>query len=84
MVCRMTGFTYSTEFCDRLRKAREARALDVPELAALSGVPAPTVYRLEAGRSKPSVDNLGKLAKALRCSTDDLLGISKRKAGGER
>lgn len=88
-----------TAFSERLKESRERRGLSVAELATLSGVPAPTLYRLESGGSPPSYDNLVKVAKALKTSSDTLLGLphraanvdgaalaesSKRRSGGRR
>lgn len=39
----------------RLREAREAKGLSVPQLAAVSGVSAYTIYGLELGKNMPSL-----------------------------
>lgn len=54
----MTGLT-------QLRTIREARALSLAELAALSGVSANTIYRLEHGAPAPFPRTVRKLAAAL-------------------
>ena len=50
----------------RLRELREARGLSQARLAKLSGVPQPTISRLEAGRlGTVNLKNLEKLARVL-------------------
>lgn len=48
-----------------LREWRIAAGLSKEQLAAQSGVPYPTITRLDAGDSNPQVDNAKKIAKAL-------------------
>ena len=55
----------------RLREWREARALSIRELAQRAGVAHVTVIRIEKGRVSPTVEMLGKLAKALNINVRD-------------
>ena len=57
-----------------LRRLREARGLTAQALADACGVSRPAVSRMEAGDSRPSIDVLRRLADALGCTTDELLG----------
>jgi transcriptional regulator with XRE-family HTH domain len=61
-------------FKDRLKAARELREMSQGELAEKSGLPPSSVSHFEAGKRKPSFDNLRKLASALSVTTDYLLG----------
>lgn len=44
------------------------------ELARATGLPASSITHFESGARKPSFDSLGKLASALKVTTDYLLG----------
>lgn len=63
-----------------LRGARERAWMTQARLAALAGLTPDWISQYETGRRKPSMDNLVRLADALRVSTDSLLG---RKKGGK-
>ena len=65
-------------FKARLKTARELRKLSQGELAAKCGLPPSSVSHFEAGKRKPSFDNLRKLASALSVTTDYLLGRVER------
>ena len=52
-------------FAERLKKARELRALSQTQLAANAALPPSSVSHFEAGARKPSMDNLKRLAVAL-------------------
>lgn len=65
------------EFGDRLRKLRKERKLTQKELANLIGVKNSVISFYEVGDRTPSLEVLVKLSKALRVSTDILLGIDK-------
>ena len=58
----------------RLKTAREMRGMSQGELAEKSRLPPSSVSHFEAGKRKPSFDNLRKLATALNVTTDYLLG----------
>jgi len=61
-------------FKERLKIARELRALSQTQLATNAGLPPSSVSHFEAGARKPSLDNLKRLAVALNVTTDFLLG----------
>ena len=61
-------------FQDRLRAARKLRGLEQAQVAAKAGLPAASISHFEAGKRKPSFDNLRRLARALDVTTDYLLG----------
>jgi transcriptional regulator with XRE-family HTH domain len=61
-------------FKERLKTARELRKMSQGELAEKSRLPPSSVSHFEAGKRKPSFDNLRKLAGALSVTTDYLLG----------
>jgi transcriptional regulator with XRE-family HTH domain len=61
-------------FKERLKIARELRALSQTQLAMNAGLPPSSVSHFEAGARKPSLDNLKRLAVALNVTTDFLLG----------
>ena len=61
-------------FKERLKIARELRALSQTQLATIAGLPPSSVSHFEAGARKPSLDNLKRLAVALNVTTDFLLG----------
>ena len=65
------------DFGDRLRKLRKERKLTQKELATLVGVKNSVISFYEVGDRTPSLEVLIKLSKALRISTDVLLGIEK-------
>ena len=58
----------------RLRVARESRDLNQTELAKVSGLQPAAIGHFESGRRKPSFANIRALAKALKVSSDYLLG----------
>lgn len=57
----------------RLSQRQIAEALDVTVV---------TVWKWEAGRSRPSIDKLPGLAALLRCSMEDLVAALIRTKGG--
>jgi transcriptional regulator with XRE-family HTH domain len=61
----------------RLNQRRQALGLTIRDLEALSGVDDSSIVRLENGQqSRPSVEKLDKLAKALRLPIEDLLSTA--------
>lgn len=62
------------DFAARLRKTRENRELSQSELARETGMQPSAIAHFEAGRRKPSFDNVRALARALKVSADYLLG----------
>lgn len=61
---------------ERMKAQRERRKLSYNELAAASGISRRQVIRYETGESEPTADGVARLAKALECSSDYLLGIT--------
>lgn len=68
-------------FGDRLRAAREARDLNQTELAELADLQPAAIGHFEKNRRKPSFANIRSLAKALKVSSDYLLGRTSDMAG---
>jgi transcriptional regulator with XRE-family HTH domain len=62
-------------FATRLREARESRAWNQAELAQRAEMQPSAIAHFEAGRRKPSFDNVRRLAKALDVSADYLMGV---------
>ncbi len=61
-----------------LQEIRKRRGLTQAELARLSNVNRVAIAKYETGRVMPGTVNLMKLAAALRCSAEELVG---KKAG---
>lgn len=59
-----------------IRARRRARDLSIAELARRSGVSAPFISQVEAGRSSMSIGTLYRVATALECTANALLGSS--------
>ena len=57
---------------ERLRAARQARALSLRDLAERVGVSASLISQVETGRARPSVNTLYALAAELEVSLDEL------------
>jgi transcriptional regulator with XRE-family HTH domain len=70
----MTKSSTPADFASRLRKTRDARELSQSELAREAGMQPSAIAHFEAGRRKPSFDNVRALARALKVSADFLLG----------
>lgn len=58
---------------NRIAEARKARGITQKELARRLKVKPSTVSRLERKDTKPRLDTLKKVAKALKCSVHDLI-----------
>ena len=58
----------------RLCHQRELRGLTQAELGARAGIAPGAVSHFETGQRLPSLESLVKLADALECSVDSLLG----------
>lgn len=63
-------------FAERLQYAMYWERLSQSQLAYKSGVPTATINRYILKRRGAHIENLVKLAKALKVSTDYLLGLS--------
>jgi transcriptional regulator with XRE-family HTH domain len=57
-----------------LRTIRKARNMTQRDLAAASGIHEITISKYESGKVDPSITNTEKLANALNCSINDLIG----------
>ncbi len=59
----------------RLAELRTAAGISQQELGRLSGVPQGVISTIESGATKhPRTDTAAKLARALGCTIDELLG----------
>lgn len=59
---------------ERLKSKRVERGLTQEDLAHLAGVRVRTVSKCETGGTSPLADTVHRLARALGCTTDFLLG----------
>lgn len=59
-------------FGGTLQRLREAAGFSQDELADRAGIPVDSVQNWEQGRTKPRLDGLLKLARALGVAVDDL------------
>lgn len=62
-------------FAERLRTARDKRGLSQGDLAEASGIDRQLISKYERAVKQPGMDGLVRLARALKCSTDYLLGL---------
>jgi transcriptional regulator with XRE-family HTH domain len=67
-------------FGDRLRATRTERGISQLELAEAVGQSQAQVSKWEREVQLPSIDNLGRVAQALRTSSDTLLGLESARA----
>jgi transcriptional regulator with XRE-family HTH domain len=65
----------STPFGDRLKRERMRRNMTVLELADFAGLDYSTLCTIENRGVLPRIDTLAKVAVALDCTTDFLLGL---------
>ena len=56
-----------------IKDARKQRGLTQTELAQLINVTQGAISQWENGNSRPTLDNLVAIARALNCSIDDLI-----------
>lgn len=61
---------------NRITEIREAKGMTVHDLAAKAGFSAPYVSQMALGVRNTSLKNLEKLATALECQPEDLIGTS--------
>ena len=59
---------------ERLRLIRKARKMTQAELAMATGIHRTLIAKYETGRTNPGAIRLMKLASALGCTVDDLIG----------
>ena len=57
-----------------LKRLRAANGMTQEQLAQAAGVPRICIARYETGKHDPGIRNVGKIAAALGCSLDDLIG----------
>ena len=69
----MTDEQVVFEFMQRFRSMRILRAYNISDLHELTGISMSTLSRYDNGETTPTVINLRKLAKALKCSPSDLI-----------
>ncbi len=60
---------------NRIRELRERRDLTTDEVAKILGVDRSAVVKWETGVNLPRLDKAIALAKLLRCSMDEMLGL---------
>lgn len=56
-----------------IERLRKARGMGRPELEALTGIAASSIYRIERGNSNPTAQTIKEIAVALGCTTDELI-----------
>lgn len=56
---------FTKELVDKLKEARQKKNLSQRDLSLLSGVAQEMISRIENGRIAPTVETIGRLAKAL-------------------
>ena len=71
----MSRATRPSGFPERLKAARKLRGLSQAELAKRSRFQPSAISRFETGASRPSFENLRRLASSLDVLTDYLLGL---------
>ena len=59
----------------RLQLIRKARGISQAELSRLTGIHRTLIARYEGGVTWPGARKLARLAAALGCSVDDLIGL---------
>ena len=68
---------------NNVAKLREKAGISQQELGRLSGVPQGVISTIESGATKhPRTDTAAKLARALGCTIDELLGEEGRDING--
>jgi transcriptional regulator with XRE-family HTH domain len=60
----------------RMRTRREGKDMSLTAFAKKVGVSKATASEWELGRYRPSLDNLGRVAKVLDCEIGELLGAA--------
>lgn len=63
---------------EKLKELRDNKGYSLAKLGIESGLSAPYIFELEnGGRTNPSLTTLTKLAKALDCKIEELIGEEK-------
>ena len=69
---------YADRLCARLpgwlREVRAARQMSAPELARRSGVTRPMIWRIETGKSIPTLHLIARLTAGLGVTLEELVG----------
>lgn len=60
----------------RFKECREAAGLEQKQVALSLGIKPPSVSDWENGKSKPTIENLIKLAELCHVTVDELLGVA--------
>ncbi|MDY7037624.1 MAG: helix-turn-helix transcriptional regulator [Thermodesulfobacteriota bacterium] len=60
-------------FAQKLKRLREKKGFSQQSLAERAGINKMLISKYETGRSAPTMDNLGKIAKALEVTADYLV-----------
>jgi transcriptional regulator with XRE-family HTH domain len=68
--------TYAMVLGEILREYREDMSVTQIEMSKLSGLPQPTVSRVERGRSDPSLSTLRAMATGIAVPLGDLLKLA--------
>src|SRR6266516_1940876 len=71
-------------FASQLRKLREAAGLSQPALAERAGISFDSIQNWEQGRTRPRLEALGRLARALGATVDALLATGEEAADNPR
>ncbi len=74
-----TSMSKTPAFKDRLKRARTRADMSQGELARSSGIDRQLLSKYERGASEPRLEACARLAKALKCTTDYLLGMKEAK-----
>lgn len=65
----------ATPLGDRIKQERIRRGYDLNKFVAETGITCSQITGFENRNVKPNIDNLVKIAQALDCTTDWLLGL---------
>lgn len=68
------NMTYTERFSAELRSRRGFLDISQEELSEASGVNSRSISQYENGTCSPTLTNVARLADALRCTPNDLLG----------
>lgn len=66
---------WKNQFSINLRRTSALRGISQEELSELTGISKVSICHYATGQKVPSAWNLRKIAKALQCRTDDLIGF---------
>lgn len=66
------------DFGNRLKTLREQQGMKQGQFADMIGISRQSMSNYESGKHSPDVDVIVKMAHALNCSTDYLMGLDER------